>query len=483
MNAQDRMDIIDVQHLYGHVLDRSLWSRLGEVFAPDGVFDPSDVGLPPLRGMDEIREKLIPLEEASPDRCHHATNIVIVPTGDGAASVESKYLVNHATGVISYGEYSDRMVRTGEGWRITERKTRRRALGVGAPGAQKYTIDWDELLAAAPPRPPLAPAVTVNLSLADRIALLDLQHLYGHVLDRGLWDRIGHIFSEDGVFDPSSVGLPAMHGLEEIREKLIPLEEAAGPRRCHHSTNAVILEGSGDRARMLSKYICASESLAVAYGEYEDDLVRAADGWRIACRKTFRRATGLPAPEGAAAFTIDWDSLLAAAPSRPPMVAAPALLPLGLEDRLAIEQTLARYGHLFDNYLVDELGEVFTADAVFDPTSVGLTSVKGIAALRDTFFHVSADHPRDSQRAHHTTNVSVLAATTHSATVLSKYIVRHERAAIAYGEYEDTLVRTADGWRIAYRKTFRRALGIDDGQSDHFEVDANGRRIRAPAQA
>ena len=98
-------------------------------------------------------------------------------------------------------------------------------------------------------------------------------------------------------------------------------------------------------------------------------------------------------------------------------------------------------------------------------------------------FHVSADHPRDSQRAQHTTYVSVLAATTHSATVLSKYIVRHERAAIAYGEYEDTLVRTADGWRIAYRKTFRRALGIDDGQSDHFEVDANGRRIRAPAQA
>lgn len=481
MDALDRMDIINVQHLYGHVLDRGLWSRIGEIFAPDGVFDPSDVGLPPMCGLDEIREKLIPLEDRNLSRCHHATNIVIEPLSNDAARVESKYICNHATGVISYGEYSDRMVRTPGGWRIAERKTRRRALGLGDGGAQKFEIDWDALLAAAPPRPALDPAVRIDLSLADRIELLELQHLYGHVLDRGLWERIGHVFSEDAVFDPSNVGLPAMHGLAEIREKLLPLEDAAGPRRCHHSTNAVIVEGSGDRARMLSKYICSSEGSAISYGEYEDDLVRTSEGWRIARRTTFRRATGLPLPEGEAAFEIDWDTLLAAAPPRPVMVPPPAPLPLTAVDRLEIEDVLARYGHMFDHYQVDEMDKVFTSDAVFDPSSVGLTRVVGISAMRDKFFHVSDDHPQDRQRAHHTTNVSVLSATDRTATVLSKYIVRHERAAVAFGEYEDELIRTSEGWRIARRKTFRRALGIDDGKSDRFEVDDQGRRIRAPA--
>ena len=155
MNAQDRMDIIDVQHLYGHVLDRGLWGRIGEVFSPEGIFDPSDVGLPPMRGLEEIREKLIPLEDRNPSRCHHASNIVITPNADGTASVASKYICNHATGVISFGEYADRMRRTDQGWRIVERKTSRRGLGLGDGGAQKYTLDWDALLANAPPRPPL----------------------------------------------------------------------------------------------------------------------------------------------------------------------------------------------------------------------------------------------------------------------------------------------------------------------------------------
>ena len=464
MNAQDRMDIIDVQHLYGHVLDRGLWGRIGEVFSPEGIFDPSDVGLPPMRGLEEIREKLIPLEDRNPSRCHHASNIVITPNADGTASVASKYICNHATGVISFGEYADRMRRTDQGWRIVERKTSRRGLGLGDGGAQIYTLDWDALLANAPPRPPLAAGVNIDLPLADRLALLDLQHLYGHVLDRGLWEQIGHVFSDDGVFDPSNVGLPAMHGLAEIREKLIPLEEAAGPERCHHSTNAIILEATGDRARILSKYICSSQTSAVAYGEYEDDVIRTADGWRVARRKTFRRAAGLPTDDGAPAYVIDWDALLAAAPPRAEMIPAPGPLPLDADNRLAIEETLARYGHIFDHYRQDELGEVFTDDAVFDARWVGLPLVEGIEALRDTFFHVGDGEVQDTQRAHHTTNVTILSANSDSATVLSKYIVRDARYAVAFGEYEDILVKSSQGWRISHRKTFRRALGIPDGR-------------------
>ncbi|MBV9843349.1 MAG: nuclear transport factor 2 family protein [Sphingomonadaceae bacterium] len=476
ITPRDRLDILDVQNLYGHVLDRGLWDRLGQVFAADGIFDPSDVGLPPMIGMEEIRRKLIPLEERNPKRCHHSTNVIFLETAPASARVLSKYICNHATGIISYGEYEDDMIRTDAGWRIARRQTRRRALGRGEANA-KFAIDWDALLANAPPPQPLREAPALGLSVEDRLALLDLQNLCGHVLDRGLWDRIGEIFAADGVFDPSNVGLPPMTGLAEIREKLIPLEDGAGPTRCHHSTNAVILAADGDRATMLSKYLCSAGPAAISYGEYEDECVRTAEGWRIARRKTFRRAAGVEI--AGAPFTIEWDGLLANAPPRPALAAPPAPLPLSAEDRLDIEALLALYGHVFDRHWPERLDEVFTADGVFDPSSVGLTVVRGLNAFRDKFFHVAPGVTPGEGRAHHTTNVTILTATDTTARLLSKYVVRHHSAAVAFGEYEDDLVRTERGWRIARRKTYRRALGLDDGKSDRFSVDADGRLATA----
>ncbi|MGE0386858.1 MAG: nuclear transport factor 2 family protein [Gammaproteobacteria bacterium] len=459
MDVEDRLGILEVQSLYGHVLDRGLWSRLGEVFAPDGVFDPSDVGLPPMRGLEAIRERLIPLEDANPRRCHHSTNVVIQAAQGNTAQVLSKYICEHPTGIISFGEYEDAMVRTAGGWRIAHRRTRRRALGREEGAGAGFTLDWDALLANAAPRPPLGldPAPP-SLTVQDRIELLDLQGLYGHVLDRGLWDRIGEVFAADGVFDPSDVGLPPMRGLDEIREKLIPLEEGAGPTRCHHSTNAVILDAGSGRARMLSKYLCSAGAAAISYGEYEDDLVRTPAGWRIALRRTRRRAQGIEQPSGG--FSIDWKALLAAAPSRPALAPPRPPLPLDIRDRLDIADLLAFYGHLFDRYWGDRLDEIFTADAVFDPSSIGGSTLDGLEAIRRRLFTIDDAHPRDTRRAHHGSNVTILDATPDSALVLSKYVVRHPTAAIAFGEYEDDLARTPRGWRIRRRKTFRRALGL-----------------------
>jgi hypothetical protein len=473
MTPEERMDILDVQHLYGHVLDRGLWTRLDEVFTEDGVFDPTDVGLPAMRGMDEIREKLIPLEERNPTRCHHSTNPVILEAAATTARVLSKYICNHPAGIISYGEYEDEMVKTPRGWRIRRRKTRRRGLGRDDGASAGIAVDWDQLLRDTAPRPPPAGGRALPLSVEDRLDLLDLQHLYGHVLDRGLWDRIGEIFTEDGVFDPSDVGLPAMAGLAEIREKLIPLEEGAGPTRCHHSTNAVVLDATPRRAKMLSKYLCSAGSSAISYGEYEDELTKTPDGWRIAYRKTRRRAVGIDL--GPAAFEIDWDNLLKTAAPRPALAPPRAPLPLGVTDRLDLLELTARYGHTFD-HRGERLDEVFTSDGVFDPSSVGLTVVHGLEAFRDTFFHPDPARP---WTAHHGTNTVILGATPTTARLLSKYVVRHTTAAVAFGEYEDDVVKTDAGWRIARRKTYRRALGVDDGKSGRFEVDAQGRIKRA----
>ena len=129
LTADDRLDLLHLQYFYGHVLDAFLWNRLDEIFADDGVFDPSDVGLPIMRGLDEIREKLIPLEEG-PSRDHVHNHIGTNPTiiaemPDGTVQMRCKYIASGAGDYISFGEYFDECVKTERGWRIKHRKTRR----------------------------------------------------------------------------------------------------------------------------------------------------------------------------------------------------------------------------------------------------------------------------------------------------------------------------------------------------------------------
>jgi hypothetical protein len=129
LTAEDRLDLLQLVNLYGHVLDGFAWDLLDQIFAPDGVFDPSDVGIPAMRGLAEIREKLIPLEEG-PERDHvhnHiGTNPAIISVGDdGVVKMRSKYIVSGAGSHISFGEYFDDCVRTPDGWRIKYRRTHR----------------------------------------------------------------------------------------------------------------------------------------------------------------------------------------------------------------------------------------------------------------------------------------------------------------------------------------------------------------------
>ena len=129
LTAEDKLDLLQLQFLYGHVLDAFLWDRLDELFAEDGVFDPSDVGLPIMRGLAEIREKLIPLEEGPEGKNLHnhvGTNPAIISVGDdGIVKMRSKYIVSGSGDFISFGEYEDDCVKTARGWRIKYRKTRR----------------------------------------------------------------------------------------------------------------------------------------------------------------------------------------------------------------------------------------------------------------------------------------------------------------------------------------------------------------------
>lgn len=121
---------------------------------------------------------------------------------------------------------------------------------------------------------------------------------------------------------------------------------------------------------------------------------------------------------------------------------------LTLEDRLAITELVSLHGHLVDDGSLDRLEELFTPDAVYDLTGFGQEPLFGVAAIRDAGWALGAANPV----AHHVTNVVVTASADGRAQVRSKGLGIKADGSCGSVTYDDTVVRTADGWRISHRK-------------------------------
>ena len=139
-----------------------------------------------------------------------------------------------------------------------------------------------------------------TISPADQLEIHQLLAWYGHVVDWANWDRLSEVFTEAAVFEvrvPGSVGIH--RGIDEIREAYASPGpaggEGAGPhhRPGHHCSNIVITEVDG-HVRVLSKYFGPTQSGMMFNGEYEDEVVRTPQGWRITSRVVIpRRDAGL----------------------------------------------------------------------------------------------------------------------------------------------------------------------------------------------
>ena len=126
-------------------------------------------------------------------------------------------------------------------------------------------------------------------------------------------------------------------------------------------------------------------------------------------------------------------------------------------DVVMIEQLLNKYGHLVDARAWDRFDELFTADCVVDYTNVRAPKVfHGIPEVLE-YFRV-ANHPP----AHHVSNIWVeLIDGDHH--VHSKFFVAfcgptHDPRRWYGGDYDDVVVRTGAGWRIARRRCSERWL-------------------------
>jgi 3-phenylpropionate/cinnamic acid dioxygenase small subunit len=112
----------------------------------------------------------------------------------------------------------------------------------------------------------------------------------------------------------------------------------------------------------------------------------------------------------------------------------------------AILQLYALYGHLMDDRAFERFDELFTSDCVFDATALGVPLMHGIDAVVE-----STRSSPQTPLAHHVTNVYVESIEAEVASVRAKAIGIYSRGRAFSGTYDDTLVRTPAGWRIARR--------------------------------
>ena len=127
LQTADIVEITQVIHLYGHLLDGRLWDRLGDVFTPDCVFDMSldggtDVGGRRFVGLAELRAAFEVVDHAA---AHHSSNVFVDAHGDETRSL-CKFFMPDTKGRLHTGEYADLLVRTEAGWRIKHRVVKER---------------------------------------------------------------------------------------------------------------------------------------------------------------------------------------------------------------------------------------------------------------------------------------------------------------------------------------------------------------------
>ena len=130
-----------------------------------------------------------------------------------------------------------------------------------------------------------------------------------------------------------------------------------------------------------------------------------------------------------------------------------------INDRIEIEELLARYSRALDYRQWDDLEAIFTPDGEFD--AGGLGHPHGPRAIREMIEGTIGG----LDATQHLVGKSIVefSADGDSAEVRTYLISQHIREStpgpvkhyFLGGEYADRVVRTPDGWRIAFRRLDR----------------------------
>jgi SnoaL-like domain len=123
-----------------------------------------------------------------------------------------------------------------------------------------------------------------------------------------------------------------------------------------------------------------------------------------------------------------------------------------LADKDAIRELLARYCFLLDGFRLSEFASLFAADGEWISRNGQATGPEGIERL----LRGLVPEPAPGRRRKHFTANIVIDLAGDSATVISNFLVVRDSetgpAVAVAGTYDDTVVRTKEGWKFKSRR-------------------------------
>jgi hypothetical protein len=120
---------------------------------------------------------------------------------------------------------------------------------------------------------------------------------------------------------------------------------------------------------------------------------------------------------------------------------------LTLEDKLAIHDLIALYGHIIDERVFTRTHELFTDDALYDVSDFDAGIYKGWEQIAQMWRESEGRHPL----AHHATNIFVSEDADGTVRVISKGIGVRPNGEAGSVTYKDIVTKGANGWRMTER--------------------------------
>lgn len=117
------------------------------------------------------------------------------------------------------------------------------------------------------------------------------------------------------------------------------------------------------------------------------------------------------------------------------------------DDRNAITDLINQHGHLIDRGDFAGLPALCAEDVTYDVSALGGGILIGLAAIREAALALGNANPV----AHHVTNIVLEEATDGIVHATSKGLGVMANGSVGSVTYEDTIKRTAAGWRITHR--------------------------------
>ena len=125
ISIEDRLELHELPGRYGDAIDDRNWPGLDRIFTDDAVFDLTDLGVPLLEGLPEIKRFMD--EDAQHPKTHTMTNIYVDEVDDGAGGTVVKLnfriVALQKGGLAGTASYYDDVVKTDVGWRVKHRVT------------------------------------------------------------------------------------------------------------------------------------------------------------------------------------------------------------------------------------------------------------------------------------------------------------------------------------------------------------------------